>query len=388
MRDKIETDLLMGELIYKQLRGEISRDEQELLNSWVNNQENEEFFVSLKTTDRLYQQMMYQQDIDIEAHFRKLQRKMKKRRLHRIWRWSGVAALLIIGAGTSWMWRYNMLETQQKQVFVMMRPALSVDKTVLLTAQGEQLYFADTVKKVIASGKQVTENAVISGLPVPQRYNLLATSLRSTVEMQLPDSSRVWLNAGSELRYPEAFEKDKRVVWLKGEAYFEVTKDSRCPFIVEAGEAKIEVLGTQFNVNATELQPCVTTLVTGCVKVYNRNNESLIILPGQQVEARPDGKMWMRPVDIRYYVAWRKNQFAFHEETLLNILNVLSEWYDFTFDITDIRLVNQLYTAIIPRSSQVDDVLNILALTGDFEYVWSEKCQLMIKKIDKESREL
>ena len=80
----------------------------------------------------------------------------------------------------------------------------------------------------------------------------------------------------------------------------------------------------------------------------------------------------MREVDVRYQIAWKKNQFAFHDQTLYHILKELSEWYGFNFDFENMRLANLIYTAIVPRYPNVDDVLQILERAGDFRYVKGE----------------
>lgn len=374
MKNRIETDLLMGELIYKHLRSEISREEQELLDSWAANPENKDFFFSLENTGQLYDKMLYIQDMDTDAQFCKLQCKMRKQVRRRMWqRWTGVAALLAVGIGCFWMWWQEKPQVEEPSVTV--RPVLSPDRTVLVTAQGKQVFFADTVKNIVIP-EQPEKRETTAAL----KYNILSTSSRGMVEMRLPDSSRVWLNAGSELRYLEKFAEDQRTVFLRGEAYFEVAKNQDWPFVVVAGETKVEVLGTQFNVRTTDETYCLTTLVEGCVKVCNRHRDSLVILPGQQAETRADGKLWMRPVDTRYFTAWRKNQFAFQEESLSQILTTLAEWYDFTFDIGDIQLASQIYTAIMPRTVQVDDILQLLEGTGDFEYSWAKDRYLLIRK--------
>lgn len=383
MRNKIETDLLMGELIYKHLSGEISKDEKELLDSWVENEENTGFFSSLNESDRLYEGMIQVQYQDTDAQFRKLQRKIEKKKFSRQWPWwTGIAALLFISIGALWFFRKQ--QPEKIQSFELAQEACKEDQTILKTPEGKVVYLADTVKEITSRGRK--EKAV--QLPVQNnpsaeaalKYNTLATSSQGKIEVMLSDSSRVWLNAGSELKYPDVFGRDNRVVYLKGEAYFEVAKNPRRPFIVRAGNMKVEVLGTQFNVKMWDESHGRTTLVEGAVRLYNGEGRVAELTPGQRAEADKDGRIQVTNVDVRYDIAWKKDQFAFHEETLFGIMKELAAWYGVTFNFENIGLANQVYTAIIPRAPEIDDVLQILQSTNDFVYKYDRDGHISILK--------
>lgn len=368
MRNKIERDLLISELIYKHFRGELSAEEEEILTSWLSNPENEAFFLSLRDSDRLYQKMMYVQEVDTEAHFRKLQEKIDhQKQLRRLPWWIGAAALLAISVGVWWM---VDIEPVVEPGFQMAREFPLEDQTVLHTPQGDVVYLADSVNKLVPEMlKKKALEPMVAAQPAAVKYNLLATSSRGKIEVMLSDSSRVWLNAGSELKYPDVFGQDRREVYLKGEAYFEVSKNPARPFVVHTGAHNIEVLGTQFNVKAIDRESCVTTLVEGCVRMRNRRNDTVVLRPGQQAESWQGGDMRVREVDLRYDIAWKKDQFGFREATLFHIMEELSEWYGFTFEIRNLRLANQIYTAIMPRFQTADDVLQLLQRTEDFVYL-------------------
>lgn len=371
MKNKIEKNILISELIYSELEKKLSGDEEELLKSWMGNEKNEQFFLSLKNSDRLYEGMLKQQYMDMEASYRKLQRKIgKKKQLH-LWIWlSGVAALLIIGVGLS---LFIELERPGGEIQQLETVLPLSDRTVLQTTGGETMYIADSVKCMIPVMKGTKRSAPVKAVVATNvKYNVLATSSRGRIEMLLSDSSRVWLNSGSELRYPDVFDKDRRTVYLDGEAYFKVARDSQRPFIVNIGSTEVMVLGTEFNVRVMGTDACQTTLVEGKVQLYTPQQQSVVLRPGQQAEVRLDGKIEVREVDVRYQIAWKKNQFAFHDQTLYHILKELSEWYGFNFDFENMRLANLIYTAIVPRYPNVDDVLQILERAGDFRYVKGE----------------
>lgn len=371
MKNKIETDLLVGELIYKHLSGNISKDEQEILDSWVENKENTEFFHSLNHSNRLYEGMIQVQYQDTEAQFRKLQKKIEKKKHFSMWPWwTGIAAVLFVSIGSWWVLRKQQPDGGQPFGFV--QEVLNEDQTILRTPAGNVVYLADSVKEIASHRRKekmlplkMPDNPVAE---VALKYNILATSSQGKIEVMLSDSSRVWLNAGSELKYPDVFGRDNRVVYLKGEAYFEITKNPRRPFIVQAGHMKVEVLGTQFNVRMQDETHGRTTLVEGAVRLHNGGYQVVELVPGQRAETNEQGEIRVKNVDVRYDIAWKKGQFAFHEETLFSIMKQLSAWYGLTFDFENIRLANQIYTAIIPRAPEIDDVLQILQKTNDFVY--------------------
>lgn len=384
MRNKIETDLLISELIYKHLNGDISKDEQEILNSWIENNENTEFFYSLKDSDRLYKGLIRTEYQDIDAQFRKLKKRIEKKKRARLWPWGvSFAASLVIALGIHFVRSSGESCPDMSIPFEETLDFAQEDQTILHTPDGKVIYLADSVKEIEAVRQKAKPLLVVKKQPLASagiKYNTLATSSRGKIEVMLSDSSRVWMNAGSELRYPDIFDQEKRMVYLKGEAYFEVTKNSNRPFIVSTGSSEIEVLGTQFNVRAVDEKHCITTLVEGCVKMRNQEHQVVVLNPGQQAEERYDGKIKVKEVDVRYDIAWKKNQFGFHEVTLLYIMNELSEWYGFTFEIENIALANQIYTAIVPRYSNADDVLQILQRTEDFVYTENANRHIVIKK--------
>lgn len=369
MKNRIETDLLIGELIYKYLRHQISRDEQEILDSWAESEENQAFFSSLKESDRLYSGLINLYYQDKEAQFLELQRRIRRRKYRNLWKLAvGTAAVLTLVIGSVLFFQREKFS--EKPPFMVQLPGKN--QTFLRTPEGETFYLADSVKEISHREQNREKDSLKPEIPEisdPLKYNILVTSSHGKIEVMLTDSTRVWLNTGSELRYPAVFNQDERKVFLKGEAYFEVAKDLHCPFVVRTETVQLEVLGTQFNINAYGNTPCVTTLVEGCVKMQNQMQDTIILYPGQQAVAGRERGIQIREVDVRYYIAWKKNQFAFQDATLFQIMNELADWYDFTFEFENLQLGNQTYTAIMPRFATIDEVLQLLELMEDFGYI-------------------
>ncbi len=194
----------------------------------------------------------------------------------------------------------------------------------------------------------------------------LATPLGGIYQITLPDGTKVWLNAGSSLKYPMSFAKNERRVSLEGEAFFEVTKDSARPFKVLSKGQEIEVLGTAFNVNAYPDNTAIkTTLVNGKVKLSNdkRYSEVIYLLPGQQSTNTNNGKIQLANVDTAPFTAWKEGLFYFDETPLSDALQQIGRWYN-----VEVKYKGEVpqthFYGRIKRSKPLRDVLDVLEEGG------------------------
>lgn len=194
----------------------------------------------------------------------------------------------------------------------------------------------------------------------------LATPLGGIYQVTLPDGTKVWLNAGSSLKYPMSFAKNERRVRLEGEAFFEVTKDSARPFKVLSKGQEIEVLGTAFNVNAYPDNTVIkTTLVNGKVKLSNhkRYSEAIYLLPGQQSTNTNNGKIQLANVDTAPFTAWKEGLFYFDETPLSDALQQIGRWYN-----VEVKYKGEVpqthFYGRIKRSKPLRDVLEVLEEGG------------------------
>lgn len=194
----------------------------------------------------------------------------------------------------------------------------------------------------------------------------LATPLGGIYQITLPDGTKVWLNAGSSLKYPMSFAKNERRVRLEGEAFFEVTKDSARPFKVLSKGQEIEVLGTAFNVNAYPDNTAIkTTLVKGKVKLSNKNrySEAIYLLPGQQSTNTNNGKIQLANVDTAPFTAWKEGLFYFDETPLSDALQQIGRWYN-----VEVKYKGEVpqthFYGRIKRSKPLREVLDVLEEGG------------------------
>lgn len=374
---RVRKDIEISDLIYKFLRGETSKSEDELLEAWCLEPRNRKLFMELREADHFYEGVVDMYNVDTKEPFKNVNDRIRKKKRVRLMKYvSGVAAVLLVGVV---LW--GVMEKEEK---MLVRQVLlsSVSKgkmepfATLVTTAGKVVYLEDSVKqeflkmggdKETTLKPQESERDVrfVPGQEV--EYNVLTTSKQGNIKVVLYDGSLVWLNAGSELRYPNTFVENQRVVYLKGEAYFDVAKDYNHPFIVKTISSEISVLGTSFNVNARE-NSCVTTLVEGRVRMRHGMKDSVELCAGQQALVTGIGKIRVQDVDTRYYTSWMDNMFAFRETPLREIADVLENWYECEFRFENSTLENIPYTTMVERYSDVDSVLQILAGTGDFRY--------------------
>ena len=203
----------------------------------------------------------------------------------------------------------------------------------LVNTAGKVVYLEDSVKQeVLEVGgnketlkSQGSERDVQFASGQEVEYNVLTTSKQGNIKVVLYDGSLVWLNAGSELRYPNTFVENQRVVYLKGEAYFEVSKNKEKPFLVQVDDMSVKVYGTEFNVNT--YNNIETVLVTGSVSM-NQGGKEVLLKPNQKgVFDQVSGKITVEDVDVLAYVSWKNGDFIFRNESLNSIMDKLSRWY-------------------------------------------------------------
>ena len=372
---RMRKDIEISDLIYKFLRGETSKSEDELLEAWCLEPRNRKLFMELRDANHLYEGVTDMCNVDTSIPFENVNAQIrKKKRVHLMKYVAGVAAVLMVGM----VFVFFMEEEKNEPVRQVLLSSVSKGKTesfaTLVTTSGKVVYLEDSVKQESLKERNKETLKPIENESDPQviptqevEYNVLTTSKQGNIKIVLYDGSLVWLNAGSELRYPNTFVENQRVVYLKGEAYFDVTKDRSHPFIVKTISSEISVLGTSFNVNARE-NSCVTTLVEGRVRMKHGIKDSVELRAGQQAWVAGTEKIRVQEVDTRYYTSWMNNMFAFRETSLREIATGLEDWYECKCRFESAALENIPYTTMVERYPDVDSVLQILAGTGDFRY--------------------
>jgi ferric-dicitrate binding protein FerR (iron transport regulator) len=378
----------LGNLIAKHQRNELTPQEKEELERWLQSDvHNQELFKKLTDEATINSELETFSVTDKAKAWQNIVKKTgyktaeNKPAVTR--RWLGYAAavitLMVLGITLS-KYRSNeepkTLAHQQKDILP------GSNKAILTLANGSKIILDDAKQGKIASQKNVVINKNKSGevvykaTPADQTsssqtsveaiaINTLTTPRGGQYEVVLPDGTRVWLNAASSLKYPTAFTGNERRVELTGEAYFEVSKDARKPFFVKTTNQTVAVLGTHFNINSYADEAATkTTLLEGSVKVTGNMNQLTVKLkPGQQavntissIDVKPDA-------DIDEAVAWKNGKFLFRNTDLCTIMRQLSRWYDVDVEYQG-NVAQKHYRGRISRNVPVSEIFQILKTSG------------------------
>ncbi|NGM65687.1 FecR family protein [Sphingobacterium sp. SGR-19] len=213
-------------------------------------------------------------------------------------------------------------------------------------------------------------------------YNTIITPNGGEYNLTLSDGTKVAMNASSTLRYPINFQENVRRVELKGEAYFDVSKQyrngKRIPFIVETDQQTLEVLGTAFNVNSYG-ETIQTTLVEGSVKISFDNGLAHVLKPSQQaVYARESKNIAITNVDPFYVIAWKNGSFAFEDASIDEVMESVARWYDVDVVFKD-DLRDKQFSGMISRFEDIEKLLKTVELTGSVRFEINGRRILVMK---------
>lgn len=248
------------------------------------------------------------------------------------------------------------------------------NKAILTLANGKNIVLTDARAGDLAQqgdaaiskskdGEISYHNVNGSSAPV---YNTLATPRGGMYRLVLSDGTLVILNAASSILYPTVFTGKERSVSVHGEVYFEVKHNAAMPFKVRSGGQTIEVLGTHFNVNAyDEVNHIKTTLLQGAVRVSSRGI-SKYLAPGEQSDVSRNEIKVMK-VAAEDAIAWKNGLFTFEDESLENIMQNISRWYDVEVSYQDVDR-SMPFGGGVSRFEDVSKVLEKLELTGKVHF--------------------
>ncbi|UPK69076.1 FecR domain-containing protein [Chitinophaga filiformis] len=290
-------------------------------------------------------------------------------------RWiAAAAAVLLLGSGlyyyTNTVSSRKTFTTGNATVANTGDIAPGTNKAILILANGDVVTLDSAGNQVINQGQTIVRQKngqleyAAQGNSGAVVYNTLTVPRGGQFNIVLPDGSRVWLNAASSMKYPTAFNGDRREVELQGQGYFEVVPNARQPFFVKVNGLEVQVLGTSFDIMAYADEKSInTTLIEGLVNVKNGTTEQRL-KPGQQAIVDPaTGNMVVRPADVDQVIAWKTGFFEFDNASLGDILRQLSRWYD--IDISYNQTGNErLFGGRISRSLPLSDILHMLEANG------------------------
>ena len=388
MRDKIHSNIDISRLLSLYLTGDLTAEEQAQLEAWLHeNESNKKLLEELKSKKLRANRQEIIDRIDVQKEWERFQLSIAPRsktipvNWMNILRYAAVIALpLIIGA-------YLLLQDFTKEQYVADIPVEiqpGVKKAQLVLSNGERIDLDENPIEIRGKEKDVhieNKDQALSYSSTSKTgtvkksalaYNHLLIGRGEEYQLVLADGTKVWLNSESKLTYPTQFASNLRVVELEGEGYFEVTKNPKAPFIVKTKQMNVEVLGTAFNVSSyQDDENMKTTLVEGSVKV------SLAYGTGRDVILKPDeqavldintNKLKVQVVDAEIYGRWREGVFVFEEESLEEIMRMLSRWYDIRVFFQDNTSRAYQFSGKLPRFENCNELFEMIEKTTNVRF--------------------
>lgn len=256
---------------------------------------------------------------------------------------------------------------------------LNNNQNIEIAEENSTITYSNTGEEVkIGDSKSLNQE---SSKNSPIVFNTLIVPYGKRSEIKLSDGSKIWLNSGSKLVFPATFIKNKREVYLEGEAIFEVAHDKKRPFIVKANNHEIEVLGTVFNVsNYMDENSIRTVLKSGSVQINFKKEsfinpiESVKITPGiMAVYNRNNKAINTQSVDIEKHFSWREGIFIFKNDPLHVIMKKISRYYNVNISIDNEILANQTFSGYLDVKDNVENVINTVKESTDFQFEINNK---------------
>lgn len=372
--DLLQKRLDIARLIVEELTGTIDEKSRIVLARWLDEDERHRkeytnILESLKAGNEAWKdqergrQLMESRWGVVKSHMiRKVGRRMV---------WGKYAAIILLCVSIGTFWFVNEEKQQEMKDVAVAKIEHGSMKAQLVLANGRKVDLTPETKlqleevggtRILTSENMVKysgEDTLTEQL-AEVKYNTLIVPRGGEFSLELADGTRVWLNAGSRLRYPVVFTGEERRVEMDGEVYFEVVKNQGKPFIVAVNGVDIRVLGTSFNVSAYQ-EDVVTTLVEGKVQL-KRGDEQVVLSPNQQA-IWSDDKFKVKQVDARNYVLWKEGIFYFEDVDLERILDDMARWYNVNIFYMNPTLKKMKFSVEIRRYGDINEILRRIEQT-------------------------
>lgn len=211
-------------------------------------------------------------------------------------------------------------------------------------------------------------------------YSTLVVPYGRRADVLLADGSRVWLNSGSRLVYPNTFKGSKREVYLQGEAFFEVSHNKQQPFHVYVNDVDVKVLGTSFNVRAyPDEKNLKTTLVTGSVELSaEQNKKRARLIPGRMAIYENGNQFNIHTVNTEIQTSWKSGYLYLRNEPLQNLLKTLERYYNVPVALEDSE-EDRYFSGRLTLQNDIKEVIDIIALTTGYHSLKTERGWILRK---------
>lgn len=348
-------------LMKKYVLGEASEEECAELFSRADAQEIEDI---MNHDDFLERYEIYS-NIDSDAAFHDIQKRLGKRRAMPYWLKYAAVVLALLTVGGVAMWHVH--NADKRVIATLPEHAISVTAEMQTTMnRAKEVGKAEATIALLSKTEQaqIVEECGLSTEELLEARKLTTFKDRE-YWVRLCDGSMVHINGGTRLIYPEHFYGNTRDIYIEGEAYFMVAEDKDHPFVVHTPHGNVKELGTEFNVctkkmeHGTMVSQTEVVLVKGSIAVsVNGSSNEHLMKPGDCAVMGEDGRIGMGKVDVTPYVAWNTGTFTFLDKSLVDVMNILAKWYGVDVRFVDKELRNKLITGTFDRYESLENILS------------------------------
>ncbi len=376
--ENLEKGIEVSRLIVKYLQGCISPEEKVMLDKWLEeSSENREIYHRVQGRVNREERQRIIRKLNKRAAWERVDRNTKKYRhpiLRRCMKYAAtiVLPLFMVGVG------FYLIRDKEEihPVAEMVKISPGVTKAELVLADGHKVVLGTETIDSLVSEEGV--NIVKDGNGVSYlgnkeegdlAYNIMRVPRGGEFKVRLQDGTLVYMNSETELKYPVRFVGKERRVYLSGEAYFEVQRDTTKPFIVVMNGNEVRVLGTEFNVRSYEDEKCqFTTLVAGKVLLTTHDHRCIELLPNEQGIVDPQGDIRKEQVDVALYTAWKDGNFVFRKQSLEHIMEIVERWYDLKVTFEDEWCKQVSFSGNVERYDDFSKLAEMLEATGSVKF--------------------
>ncbi len=374
---KKEVKIIDSNIIWKCFHGKLSDDEEKFLKEWLEeDRAHAEYFENAKS---YFEEgsSFHRSPYNINSGWRKIDSHIRKRETRDNYFKLGIAASLIIAISmVVWLSVKNPTRADLKEYATLIEPGTSSATLIIGDSityefnQGQRTSLVASLTNIETDGSEL-EYVQRENSPTQAAIHTLAIPRGGEFVLKLSDGTTVWLNAETELKYPETFLGDERRVELNGEAYFEVAHNNEKPFYVVSGDHEVKVLGTSFNISAYEdEEQIVTTLINGGVRVQDKFDALELTLEPleQSTLERFANTLTKKKVEPYQFVAWKEKTFYFEDRSLGDIMRIMARWYDIDVFFDDSTAAEIHFTGGFKRYEEFNKIGNKIEMTNEVQF--------------------
>ncbi len=379
----------MEHLIIKYLTNSISEEEQLSLKVWLKSKKNQEVFKSIVKTNQKIDAVYKRNDIDLVSAHNNIQNVLSGSRIIPLKTFKSIfryAAVILMAFGLFFGF-HSILNVDTVAPKKMISIQLD-DGTSYEIKKNSALELKDNQGRIIAYVKNDTLLYLKNSIPRKSNYHTLNVPNGELFNVILDDGTIVTINSGSSLKYFNTSSNldTTRNIYLSGEAYFNVAKNEKQPFIVHTKDLDIRVLGTKFNVSSYQNDDNSSVLLeegsvsVNKVLVGHEPKKIIIIKPNQQLVFTKE-KQSIQKVSIDKHIAWKKRQLFFKNDRFEDILKEMERYYDITIKINSSSLKKRRYTGTFTTET-IDEALEVFKELSHFNYNISNNSIIITKSSD------